>query len=383
MPSALQTIKAAFLDCMSTSTGHGLPQMVKPGNLFLNVLWFMFVAVAIGSCSYFIYLALDQYTRYDVVTMTQIRRETQMTMPAVTMRLGNSSVNIQDSILECGFGYFNPVQCKTNNLTLVYHKDGKKYNAVQLNHGLNKTELQQAKGEGWEYGYRLVLYLPPWSLIFFAVTDNSVQVVSQEMKHWIYPGLEASINLAKTVQNSLGPPYSSCTESLDYRQVNCLAECNKNGSVIDPQCNLQCPVECNQVNFALNRMDAESTFSKDKFEKYISITSTRFNTTGMSDAEIKKGLTDVYIYFNTLETTEITQSPSMSSTNLIGNVGGLLGTNTILLVNIFPTNSFNSFFKIGLFLGFSLLSSIEALDLLVRISLILKHTFKGSSRTSP
>ena len=35
----LNAVKAAFLDCFSTSTGHGLPQIAKPGNRFLRVMW--------------------------------------------------------------------------------------------------------------------------------------------------------------------------------------------------------------------------------------------------------------------------------------------------------------------------------------------------------
>jgi len=37
-PGTFQEVKAVFLGCISSTTGHGLPQIVKPGNLLLNVL---------------------------------------------------------------------------------------------------------------------------------------------------------------------------------------------------------------------------------------------------------------------------------------------------------------------------------------------------------
>ncbi len=149
------------------------------------------------------------------------------------------------------------------------------------------------------------------------VTDNSAQVVSQEMNHLIFSGQLTLINLVKTVQNSLGPPYSSCNASLNYRQVNCLDDFNN-----DSQCMLQGPAECNQVNFGINRVDVEFN-NQDLLGTYESIQYAKLNTTGMSYDEINKGMMGVFVYFNKLKATEITQSPSMSSTNLVGNVGDL------------------------------------------------------------
>ena len=45
----------------------------------------------------------------------------------------------------------------------------------------------------------------------------------------------------------------------------------------------------------------------------------------MSEDQLRKIITQLSIYFGKLETAEITQSPSMTSTNFVGNVGGLLG----------------------------------------------------------
>jgi len=103
----LQAVKAAFIECFSTSTGHGLPQIVKPGNLFLKFLWIVFVLVAIASCSISIYLTVERYMQFGVITMTNIKREKEMTIPAVTIC---SERNIQDLILECNHGRHTDVE---------------------------------------------------------------------------------------------------------------------------------------------------------------------------------------------------------------------------------------------------------------------------------
>ncbi len=94
-------------------------------------------------------------------------------------------------------------------------------------------------------------------------------------------------------------------------------------------------------------------------------------------------MTKNYVYFDKLETTVITQFPSMSLTSLIANVGGLLGklVHSLCIFKIHLTYLV-AFSRIGLFLGFSLLSSIEAVELLIQISMILRRTVRIRLRTS-
>jgi hypothetical protein len=63
----------------------------------------------------------------------------------------------------------------------------------------------------------------------------------------------------------------------------------------------------------------------DVVHYYKSTLAEKFNISEYSDDEFKKRVTRMYIYFDKLEVTEITQSPSISFTSLIANVGGLLG----------------------------------------------------------
>jgi hypothetical protein len=98
-----------------------------------------------------------------------------------------------------------------------------------------------------------------------------------------------------------------------------------NSSGILSKCNQKCPVECNQVSFQTKRVDIELDIDNNVVHYYKSTLAEKFNISEYTDDEFKKRVTRMYIYFDKLEITEITQSPSISLTSLIANVGGLLG----------------------------------------------------------
>jgi len=258
-------------------------------------------------------------------------------------------------ILYCNYG-IEVDDCNWNNLKLDTRL-GFQLNCLQLNYGTNKTGLIKAGGEGLNYGYRLLLYYPPDSEIYFAASNNSARLVTTEVREKVYSGQITDIVLSKSIQTVLGPPYSKCNEKQDYRQVTCIDDCfNKamseicgcaypaecgltyywteecvdaflfNSSTIKSHCNLQCPEECDQVSFPFNRIDVEFDISQSELDyDFKPGISAKFNISGMSDEQLKKSLTRLRLYYAKLETTEISQSPIMTSANLVGNVGGLLG----------------------------------------------------------
>jgi len=350
----LQLIKYACLDCLNNSSGHGIAQIAKPGNIFLRVLWALFLVVALGGGIFMIYQAFEQYFQYGVITTTKINRELAMTMPAITIchmlrsfDYGIMQYKIEDMFIEC----YSPTRqnCSEQSLKLysgLFHQ----CRGVQLNHVTNLAELIKVDRY---VSYIFVFYNPSWYPIHFAVNHNSDRVVLGEVRERVIPGRLTHIVLSKTVQTALGPPHSQCNETQDYRKVTCVEDCINKGMTkacrcvfpeecqyiekryechyhdlknkIYSDCSLQCPDECNQISFPFNRVDSDWDISSDELNYYKRQISKKFNINRTNDDEIKKRLTRLEIYFNKLETTQITQSPSMTTTNLVGNVGGLLG----------------------------------------------------------
>lgn len=68
---------------------------------------------------------------------------------------------------------------------------------------------------------------------------------------------------------------------------------------------------------------------------------------------VASGLISVYIYFDKIEHVEITEVESMSSFNLLANIGGTL----------------------GLFIGVSVLSFVEVIELTIEMGLVFVQNF--------
>jgi len=341
--------------------------------------------------------------------MTKIHRQKEMTLPAVT--ICSPYENTYDMIILCDI---KGQACQMNNLTL-YNRNSHPEYCVQFNYGKNATELQKQFKEGYN-GYYFMVYGPKfYPYIRMTFTDNKARVVLEEVRELVYPGQDTDVILSKTVQTALSLPYSNCDESTEYRQVNCIEDCFGNAmaklvggrfelyclpywsnyseecqnaynhsSEIESKCKQECPVECKQVNFQWKRNDIEWNIHNYTLNYFKSLISEKFNISEDDDDKIKKKMTQVFIFFDKFETTEITQSPSITTTSLIANVGGLLGK-TVHSVFIFMIHLtyLVAFSRLGLFLGFSLLSSIEAVDLLIRIGIILSRTVDSRLRIRP
>jgi len=338
---------------MRTSTGHGLAQMVKPDNLFLSLLWVVFFLVGVGGGIFMIHQSVEEFLQYGVITTTKIVREKELIMPALTFC---SDFNSRDLILSCVFES-DPDKCKMVDLTPSADGLDAEHKCVQINHGTNVTELAKATGDGKRYGYTIYAYNPNYNQnIIIAITENNAKILYEDLGLVIHSGQMTEIALGKTVQTALGEPYSDCSEVEDYRQVNCRDDCfnkkmteicgcaypaecrlyfywtedckeafDKKSDLIRSPCFLTCPAECNQVTFPIKRVYVEWELEAENIDYYKTEISKKFNISGITDDQFSKKFSKIHIYFRKLETTMITQSPSMTLKNLIANVGGLLG----------------------------------------------------------
>jgi len=86
------------------------------------------------------------------------------------------------------------------DLTL-YDMYGVQHNCVQLNYGINVTKSVKSTREGRLNCYYMIAYIPSDSGYFrFDITDNSDQVVSENIYKEVYPGRLTEITLSKTTQ---------------------------------------------------------------------------------------------------------------------------------------------------------------------------------------
>jgi len=164
-------------------------------------------------------------------------------------------------------------------------------------------------------------------------------VVESEITKPILPCGVIELSLKKTQQKALGKPFTSCDKdstsfigpngvSYNYRQTNCIDECNKNKTI---DCKAICPLECDQTIFDITRLTINKSLTPDGFAKC------RHKLKGkipeMTDSELNLRSLVLFVYFERLEYTMITQTPSMTVIDLVSSIGGLMGN----------TNKMNSF----------------------------------------
>jgi hypothetical protein len=113
------------------------------------------------------------------------------------------------------------------------------------------------------------------------------------------------------------------------------------------KCSKYCPLECNSMSYRINNyfelFPSSGNISSISKEYYGLLNN--FNTY----EEVNKHLTVLYVYFNDLKYTFISEEPKTELFNVISNIGGIL----------------------GLFLGISFLSFVELFEILFEIFITL------------
>jgi hypothetical protein len=124
------------------------------------------------------------------------------------------------------------------------------------------------------------------------------------------------------------------------------------------ECFEQCPFECKTSSYDLSvsYTDYPSyNYYKTLMEKPQNHDSYAFIfqtlVANVTYEMFKESLVRIFIYFDEIKTTEITESPSMTLVDLVANIGGTL----------------------GLFIGVSLLSFVEIIELLMEVIRILSQ----------
>ncbi len=321
MLTLAKEIKNAFLDCLSSTTGHGLPQIVKSSNLFLRILWGLFFVGGFAACCFMIYQSVDQFLQFGVITTTKIIKNIEITFPMIT--ICSRYHRIHKMITECNQGR-EKIKCKMTNTTVGLWK------CIQLNTGTDNSELFKTIGEDYRYGYEIRINNNFSDEIKIAVTVNNVPVAQFDLKETIYPGLRTHFVLSKTIQKALGPPFSECNETVGYSYQNEVVNCFNNG--MSKMCGCKYPVNCgfdanNQTKICDNALNQNSSsiILQCRKDNHIECNQISYSLIRRDIYSDVKTTTLLFIYFERIETVEITQTPSMTITNLVSELGGLLG----------------------------------------------------------
>lgn len=307
-----------------------------------------------------------------------------LNFPAVTFCMkkswtngGFESFELTDEILSyCSFDSQN--KCKVDDFekSLKWFSSenyrGKmncyKFNSGNDAHGKQGKVIQTTR-IGQFTGLRLIMNLKLNSSISYHIGDYQNWPSEVELNRIVLPETSQTIYIRKVVDEKLPKPYNPCLskESIDlfdselvkkilqnnknYRQVNCYDMCfqmhldsiaySRNISHLiayrnlsdfnrTEKCDNLCPLECDSIYY-------ESTIEGQKitdqeYHKYLN------NYLNDSDAYKKENLLIIRIQYDEMKFTHMSQTAKMTTTDLVSNIGGVLG--------VFLELSFFSIYKI-------------------------------------
>ena len=325
--------------------------------------------------------------------------------------------SLKDSLISCSF---NNKVCDSSNFNI--HLDYNNGNCYTFNEGKNESILNTTL-TGSNYGLTLeiltgdptVQTLPKTSQGLLLVAHNQTQTLTPTIQLInainIPPGYDSYVSINREFHSKLPSPYSNCIIDLStsqtfgtvlynymiasgistYDQASCIRLCYQKVvqdtcRCYDPKypklenmtikclsatyqvpcilnitqgiflqrndyiniCGFDCPIECNTIDYS---QSISSAFYPS--EHYVSVLAnksylTKFNTSGSIanlQNSVRNYLVKVTVNYNQLEYTYIQEQPSKEIFALVGEIGG----------------------NFGLFIGISILSVTEVLELLIDI----------------
>ena len=134
-------------------------------------------------------------------------------------------------------------------------------------------------------------------------------------------------------------------------QVTCLDKhlTRTKNEEIENKCLAECPLECKYSSYEVTSSSFDYP-NREFFEALKSFSQMKQNEVNITDFdEFKQNNLGINIYLSSMEYTELWEMPQISFIDLVSNMGGAL----------------------GIFLGFSIFSFIEILEIFVQILMIL------------
>lgn len=407
-------VKETTCRVLESSTSHGIPNILRAERNSVKILWTLFTFVATALCAVLVIESILSYLEFGVTTTIRIKNEISSTFPAITlcslsslpiMQTSRRTINSTEQYFTTIEGkqkeklyswdefiyvcFFDSMPCTSSSFVKYSHPTGSV--CFTFNSGIDDKGKQIKPLKSVKTGRvkGLLMHLNTWLFkqmftgAYVYIHDQKTSPLSVEPLD-IVPGEETTISIYKTISYQQPRPFSECeyengkvlqvesdlvkafsTISYQYSQNLCLElcfhkimleKCNcyshlfsmftlgkpcqeikdtmccwtefhkfSNSNSIAGNCRERCPLECKTIVYS-------KTISR---KKYLN------NNEKIS----------VAIRFDGLGYTEIKESPIMNLVDLMSNIGGIG----------------------GLFLGISLLSFVEIIEIFMEIYYLFNH----------
>jgi len=398
-------------EILATSNAHALPRLVSHENKVFRLIWFIVFLVAVLACVYFVYRTIIDYSNYTKVTNIDIISEQPAIFPTVTICNRRDHGLPLANITLCQINYDTDCQDNPHNYFESFN-DTYYGQCLRFNSGknLNRDSIGLIKGfygssnDGLWLNFKLNS-ADRFGKLLIIIHNSSIpplNMANEDIK--ISPGRTNFITVHRTFSEKLGEPYNNCLKdpeefqknktliqhltnsgrsysqkqcfdlcfNLKYFETNqcdctyepwdqvfaqCYARAKKFSTLyncsekfrtkfsensFEQKCSEYCPLECDSIEYSLSTytLDYPTTgsISERDYSKHFS---SQFETY----EEVEKSFYSLVIFYKDLKYTYIKEEPYMVLADLISNIGGIL----------------------GVFIGYSIISFMEIIELLIAI----------------
>ena len=232
--SKISQIKTYFINALSDSSSHGLPNFFKTKRLIFKLMWFLLFNASVAFGCFMIQKTVFDYLDYEVVTKIDIINESPTQFPTVTFyNLNKLSVNyknysLKDILIKCNFnGYscdYTDFEEKKDKLEYVYYQFNNGRNSSKHSIGIEKSVL-----EGKTFGFSLQLFagLPlEKKLDKGHISEGYHVIIHNHSSEAGYNGglaktgvdlpigFETTVIVKRIFSSKLGEPYNKCIKDV-------------------------------------------------------------------------------------------------------------------------------------------------------------------------
>jgi hypothetical protein len=408
-----QKCKRKLKESLITLQLHGLPKIISSTDYVIKLMWSFSFLISFCICLYFLIQNVNTYLQYSTVNNIDFKSENSMVFPTIKICPIYQTVknySLSDTLVICLFGQI--LNCSNEFYFKKYFDNFLNKYCYIFNHGQNNTPLLKSTRPGPYHGLFITLFdgltNDPRQIIFENIEmSNGLHVFINSKSDrtssgfHIYPGKATLISISKKVVSKLSVPYNDCIKDLNtyyafntalydeitssnytYHQTDCLdyAFLKFNNCSISYERQTEncikgpklkeitnkfftyyseskfktylplCPLECDSISYSVQL--SQSYYPSEEESKRILNNWNLMSKfpPNSSVQEVKKTLYPLRFYFEELKYESISDQPKMDTWTLVSSFGGIL----------------------GLFLGFSFLSLVDFIQIMIELICILK-----------
>ena len=425
------TVKTLLKEILYNSLSQAIIKIFSTPNKQLKIILFTFVLISSSMASYLVISSVMAFLDYGVITTSRTIYENYALFPKITFcnvnkfttqyaynqtqmsNLSNQEKRklgheFNDILIAC---LFNLKTCTSSDFTWSYDE---KYGNCYTYNSDNDEPSKKSFLVGPEFGLQITLYVNVYEKLLdslnglgalILIGNRSYTSFHSNGGYLLSPGFQTNIIVERELKHMLPKPYGKCEgpvfkhksdlfsliENSPYAYLqqlcfvlcvqkkmigkyNCTmrnwvslynaSQCDDRHSLenfynifsdnfINEECSPLCPLECNQTLYKISTSSVQLYGNSYYIEKLRnnSYLAMDFVKRSINSKTAKESIVDLYIFYESLSYTFTTESPQMDWISLMASIGGTL----------------------GLFLGVSVFSICEMIEVVVEIFYVLKE----------